>query len=937
MTNPPFGDLLEDFVTREKRSANWIAEYINELLGRKDLLSRKTIESWLNGAVRRPRDWKQILYVAQALDLTAAEADQLLQAAGHQKIALLRQEAESQNNAAICSLLAFWEEAPSPTKPQLTMAPPLAPVFQVVPKPAHLIGRKTELAQLCEALLGQKRVTLLYGMPGVGKTALAIEAAYRVREHFPDGVLWAQLDRSDAMSILFAFAAAYGVDVREYQDIGTRSAMVRNLFANKRALIVLDSSYSANEIHDLLPPDTSPSAVLVTTTNGKLLENVFPLELKPFDTADPTDGLALFRTILPEESVARQQTALVQLIRLVGGLPMALRVIASEVRSGLTAAEYLELLLDERARLEQLTDWNDTTKDVRAAFEVSYRRLTAPLPRLFSALAVFKKAEFPLEAVAAIWEMSPTQAKRILKTLQALSLIESYQVDPVIRQPGQSSNNVPEERYRLHTLLALFVNEKLATEREHFQTRAATFYLAFAQRYQHLYPRLAVEWENLADLLTWAQQSAEPSFFVQGVDLLTAPRLGVLGFLEAQGHWRRAQEWLQHALALPELATDALKQGGLTYKTGAFTLRLAQAATAESYLQQALDLLKPYQRQEAGRLLYAYVCETLAQLEAARNLPAALAWSQRAVEVLQGTTVATMQQEVGYLQVRHATVLARSGELDSARQLIEAALGRLPTSEPTAARISALLTLGNIYDLKGQPEQARDAWQQGVTLAEALGDNRRLAGLWLNLAIQADEQGHFALSAAHNQKALDLYQRIGDIDGKGRILCNLALLYLRQEQPDAALPYLQAATELTRTHALDDLAIHVQINYARWHLLREEFAPAQQLLEEALGLSDRLGESEALIEAFRLLAQIAFHRGDYRQAQRWIEEALTTGDDVGNEAGLAWGLKGEILCKLGETGQARVALQHSIELLARYPFDQAKVQLLLTQCTLHRV
>jgi predicted RNA polymerase sigma factor len=57
-----------------------------------------------------------------------------------------------------------------------------------------------------------------------------------------------------------------------------------------------------------------------------------------------------------------------------------------------------------------------------------------------------------------------------------------------------------------------------------------------------------------------------------------------------------------------------------------------------------------------------------------------------------------------------------------------------------------------------------------------------------------------------------------------------------------------------------------------------------------------------------------------------IEKALTAGDEQSSEAGLSWGLKGEILRKLGETEQAQSAFQHSIELLTRYPFDQAKVQ-----------
>jgi NB-ARC domain len=180
------------------------------------------------------------------------------------------QQAEKAKDQAASKLRAFWPDAPATASAPAPVAKPL-PIFQAVPAPPTLVGRDAELAQLTSAILAGQRLCVLRGMPGVGKTALAAQAVYELRDHFPDGVLWAQLDKSETKDILHTFASAYGRDVSEYQDIGTRSAVVREIFAHKRALIVLDSTFNTDDIRALLPPSTSPSAVIITTTNRRVL------------------------------------------------------------------------------------------------------------------------------------------------------------------------------------------------------------------------------------------------------------------------------------------------------------------------------------------------------------------------------------------------------------------------------------------------------------------------------------------------------------------------------------------------------------------------------------------------------------------------------------------------------------------------------------------
>ena len=912
-----FGDLLHYFVQREHRSAGQLAEITQVPL--------KTMQSWLEGRVTRPRDWKSILIVAGALNLTRTEVDRLLNAANHKGLEELSSFIRAAQERPLLDLLVNWETVTAKAALTPVITNPEA-VFQAVPAPAQLYGRDLALAQLKQAVRAGKQICILQGMPGVGKTALAAKAAYELRAEFPDGVLWAQVDKSDTMSILYSFAYAFGREVSEFQDLETRSAVVRDVLAKKKCLIVLDSTYQTEEIHLLRPPSTSPSVVLITTTNRRVLDAEATLiELQPFGGPQRAAGLAFFADLPVSAATSEEAQALEKMIDLVGGLPLALRIIASDLAqsSYLSAVEYYDYLFDERTRLENLSDWQETSKDVRASFEMSYNRLPTTLKTLFCSLAVFKKAEFSVEAAAAVMQMPLPKMKKALAQLEALSLIEPYAVRDrtwlAVDQPVAHSYL---ERYRLHTLLFIFVTEKLAALQADYHARALAYYGHYVQRNHTHNALLALEWENIADLLNWGAALPVAAPFLPLLEALTLPQIGVVGFLDARGYWRQAHHWL--ACALQPGQADRFLLARLHFKCGFFALRLA-LATAETHLQQAAQLLSGLAEDEAHALYHSYVCETLAQWWMSRDRQQALAWSEWGVNALAHVRSATAQHQRGYLLIRHGTILAQRGELAAGQQLIEDAFALLP-EEPSAARISGLLSLGNIFDIQGDTERARHCWLEGVQAAQALADYRRLAGLWLNLAIQAEEQGQFAQCEEFNERALQLYRQIGDIDGEGRVLSNLAFNYLRQEKFAQAWPYLEEAARVTADHALHDLEVHVKANYARYYLLQGHLAQAEAFLAQAQALSEQIEESETLSEITRLQAQVALQQGDYTTALTLIEASLAAADDQGSEAGLGWGVKGEILMRQGHVAEAKVAFQRSLKLLDDYPFDLAVVK-----------
>ena len=335
-----------------------------------------------------------------------------------------------------------------------------------IPSMRHtLVGRENALASLKHLLTQQKNATTfaLQGMPGVGKTALAITLAFDtdVRATFSDGILWAYVGpQPNILSLLRRWAKLLGLSNTQRKKLISVEELTQALrvtIGTRALLIVVDDVWDV-DMAFALQIGGPHCTYLITTRQAHVAIQCAGEATTTLHELSIDEGAALLTHIASaSKNVAHQVRDLVQAV---GSLPLALTLMGRYIQAEThykherRLAHTLERLHspEERLRLSQPLDptegissiAGDTTFSLEAVLARSVTHLSREARLALRALTVFppKPNIFHEETALAVAHV----ATHVLDELTDSGLVESqgqgyYTLHPVIADYARIVDN----------------------------------------------------------------------------------------------------------------------------------------------------------------------------------------------------------------------------------------------------------------------------------------------------------------------------------------------------------------------------------------------------------------------------------------------------------------------------------------------------------------
>jgi DNA-binding SARP family transcriptional activator len=300
------------------------------------------------------------------------------------------------------------------------------------------VGRMGDLAAL-DGLLSDSQagrtvvISAIAGTAGVGKTALAVHWAHRVRDKFPDGQLYVDLRGFDPSGTvkspaeaLRGFLDALRVPAQRVPaDLDGQAALYRSALADKRMLVLLDNARDADQVRPLLP-DAPECLVVVASRNrltGLTAEGAHPILLDLLPVAEAEQLLA---RRLGAERVAAEPDAVDRIITRCARLPLALAIVAARAADVDVALATLADELDQAPGDLGSFAADDPRADVRAVFSWSHRALSGAAARLFRLLGLHAGPDFAAPAAASLVGQPVERVEALLAELTRAHLITEH-------------------------------------------------------------------------------------------------------------------------------------------------------------------------------------------------------------------------------------------------------------------------------------------------------------------------------------------------------------------------------------------------------------------------------------------------------------------------------------------------------------------------------
>lgn len=648
-------------------------------------------------------------------------------------------------------------QPPSPINP--------IPLVKRLPEPTQpLIGREEVLTNASQLLLQPSiRLLSIVGPGGVGKTHFATQLAQQIQANFSDGSFFIGLvSLHDAEQLPTLIAQMLEIPQPTHQST---LEQVIDAIGQRSILLVLDNLEHVMMVVPIISQliaQSSKLKMLITSRFALKLHAEHLIDLPPLDVPQhPLEQQANAETsysavelfelrakmVQPQFRLTAQNRAIVgEICRRLDGLPLAIELAAARIR-GLPPQAMLARL-DRRLELfdHVNSDLPERHQTLRNLIAWSYTLLTPNEQTIFRTLSLFAK-HWTLDAAEYLCQaqIAKPQVLTILLNLLDKSLVR------------EESSNDGLATFAMLEIIREYGLEQLeqTSEAQALRWQHAHYYLQLAQQAEQQLGQQEARWlerltwerSNLWDALNWlvAQQAAEPLLQLIG---------SLWKFWQIRHLWREGLHWIELALALPMVNSEAYQQARAKVLWGAgwLAVDLHQHDLAQAMFEQSLHLATSLDDQQGiARALHGV--GLLAEWAGQRDF--AMRAYQESLSLFRQLGD---QEEIAWSLFHLGAALQSQGQAKQAQHFLEAALATSRRLAHSWSIVHQTKALGQMAIDQGRYADAELLLNESLTLAQSHQYQQIYLEILRHLGRSALEQGHYQQARERFQTSLEQAQ-----------------------------------------------------------------------------------------------------------------------------------------------------------------------------------
>lgn len=722
-------------------------------------------------------------------------------------------------------------------------------------------GRTAELERIQGMLATSEcRLITVVGLGGMGKSRLALEAAWRAsaltERPFRHGIFFVPLAGVTTVEAMPpAIAGALSLNLT---GSGAPQIQLVNSLGHKELLLLLDNF--ENFLDD--PAQADAAIDLVTA----ILEGCPGVKLL-ITSREPLQIAAEWRLTLEGLPYAREQTAeieaygatqlfvqtavqmqpdfaltpgVVPLVRricqLTAGMPLALKLAAGWLRTIPLSRIVAEMESNLDILATRMRDVPARQRSMRAVFDYAWSLLTPPEREAFRALSVFRGG-FTAEAASAVAQASPF----LLAGLTDRGLVQAHTISET-----PAAGEALAARYEIHELARQYAAEQASDEeRAAIAAAHAGYYANFVQqRYKRI----------------------QQSDFQAAIQELTIE----LNNVDA------AWQWLLTIVSSP-----------------------ARAGLAANLLGKMAPTLKHFYYSEGPLRSARQLFQETAELMQAAG------WDSG-----EGSDAAVLRRTLTQMQVRAAFFSFGISDYAAVDRLLTPAIEWLRQEKDIAELALALSIAGKASLLRGQRTQAQEQFLESLALYEQTDELYEYADVMKGLGIVAVDEGRYDEGTRYYEEALALHKQQGSLPGMAQLLHNMGTTQFRQGDYETAAEYYREALAAAEAGNVRRGIMSTSDALGGVQRILGNYEAAVAYHEQGLKLARELGEQRWHAAILNNLGQTYLTMGAIEPALTYLHEGLALSCETQNVPdGLAsmtylaevWAQQGHVLAALAMT------------------------------------